>query len=134
MNAARLSLAALCISLILPFSTFPLASSRSDIVFDWDLTPTSITIPKNAKFDVMVEVKKISGEGFVQIRVLPSAALQPSKEFIISNYFDGNQTAQASVEITTLWGGNHTLTIEALVGDDASNVKHRDQRVVNVHV
>jgi len=134
MNAARISLAALCISLLLPFSTFPLASSRSDIVFNWDLTPTSITIPKNAKFDVMVEVKKISGEGFVQIRVLPSAALQPSKEFIISNYFDGNQTAQASVEITTLWGGNHTLTIEALVGDDASNVKHRDQRVINVYV
>ncbi|MGH9878778.1 MAG: PKD domain-containing protein, partial [Nitrososphaerales archaeon] len=112
----------------------PLASSRSDIVFDWDVTPASITIPKNAKFDVMVEVKRISGEGFVQIRILPSAALHPSKALIISNYFDGNQTAQASVQITTLWGGNHTLTFEALVGDDASNVKHRDQREISVHV
>ncbi len=134
MNASRISLAALCVSLILSFSGFPLASSRSDIVFDWDVTPTSITLPKNAKFDVTVEVRKISGEGFIQIRILPSAAVHPSKALIISNYFDGNQTAQASIEVTTLWGGNHTLTIEALVGDDASNVKHRDQREISVHV
>ncbi|MGH9923251.1 MAG: PKD domain-containing protein, partial [Nitrososphaerales archaeon] len=134
MNAARISLAVLCLSLALPLSTSPMVSSRSDIIFDWDVTPTSITIPKNAKFDVAVEVKRISGEGFIQIRILPSPALHPSKEFIISNYFDGNQTAQASVQITTLWGGNHTLTVEALVGDDASNVKHRDQREISVHV
>jgi peptide/nickel transport system substrate-binding protein len=134
MNAARISLAALCISLILPLATFPLASSRSDIVFDWDVTPTTITIPKNWNFDVAVEVKKISGEGFVQIRILPSLTLQPSKELIISEYFDGNQTAKASVQVTALWGGNHTLTVEALVGDDVSNLKHRDERIISVHV
>ncbi|GEM_PF-2473690 len=134
MNASRISIAVLCISLVFSFSAVPLASSRSDIVFDWDVSPTSIIVPKNAKFDVTVEIKRISGEGFVQIRILPSAALHPSKELVISNYFDGNQTTQASVQVTTIWGGNHTLTVEALVGDDVSNVKHRDQREIRVHV
>jgi PKD repeat protein len=134
MNAARISLTALCLSLVIPVSALPSVSSRSDIVFDWDVTPTSITVPKNSKFYIVVEVKGISGQGFVQIRILPSPALHPSKALIISDYFNGNQTAQASVQITTIWGGDHMLTFEALVGDDGSNVKYRDKREISVHV
>jgi peptide/nickel transport system substrate-binding protein len=130
----RISGIALCATLILSLSAIPLASSRSDIVFDWSVTPTSVIVDKSETFEITAEVSRISGEGFVQIRAIPSPALYPAKEFIISNYFDGNSSAKESISVRVILAGNHTLTVEALVGDDVSNLKYRDEQVVNVLV
>ena len=130
----RINRIALCVTLIFSLSIFPLASSRSDIVFDWSVTPTSVTVDKSQTFYITAEVSKISGEGFVQIRIIPSLGLHPSKDLIISNYFDGNPSAKSSVPVRAIFDGNHTLKVEALVGDDISNLKHRDERIINVIV
>jgi len=103
-------------------------------VFNWNVSPISIELFRTQTFDVTVEVRNISGEGFMQIRLIPSSGLHPFKDVIISDYFDNNQTAKASVTVRAILGGNQTLKVEALVGDDASNLQHKDERTISVIV
>jgi hypothetical protein len=130
-NIYRRSLA-LCMALLLAISFSPSAFA-SDLEFDWTLSPRSVTIETEETFELSAAVRRVSGEGYVEIRVIPEQGLDTERTVIISEYLTGAVNASIPIRAAA-FGGNYTLRVQALSGDDPSNLEEKEERTVHIVV